>query len=177
MTDARFIAAMGQLEKVETNEAEALVALRFVNRMLAERGKSWSDVADMIVQQGPLIASSKSGFADIFSSQPFASRPAARRQAPPAPKRRVFIGGEDVPELIVGRPRLVDERMAKNGPMMVIQVEEDETLTSYGPIVVFSGEAQSIVRAAIEGKKDLRFGIRQPRDPRHMPSVTVAQEI
>lgn len=175
MTDARFIAAMGQLEKVDTNEAEALVALRFVNRMLGERGKSWSDVATMIVKESASAMPMGSGL-DIFGDAFARSSPARRQQAPARP-RKVFIGGEDVPELIVGRPRLVDERMAKNGPMMVIQVEEDETLTSYGPIVVFAGEAQAIVRAAIESKKDLRFGIRQPRDLRHMPSVTVAQEI
>ncbi len=175
MTDARFIAAMGQLEKVDTNEAEALVALRFVNRMLGERGKSWSDVATMIVKESASAMPMGSGL-DIFGDTFARSSPARRQQAPARP-RKVFIGGEDVPELIVGRPRLVDERMAKNGPMMVIQVEEDETLTSYGPIVVFAGEAQAIVRAAIESKKDLRFGIRQPRDHRHMPSVTVAQEI
>lgn len=144
MSNQRLIAALGQLEKVETNENEAIVALRFVNRMIKEKGISWSDIGEMIEGSQskntaqPDLATT---FAQAFTHAdgPMSSFFKKPEEARPRPQARSMckniLQGDKIPKKIFGSIRVIEEREIRSGMMLVVTVEGFENI--YSPLVIF----------------------------------------
>jgi hypothetical protein len=176
MSNQRLIAALGQLEKVETNENEAVVALRFVNRMLRDKGLSWSDVGEMIEASSSKVQAPS--FSDAFnqafmqSDGPLSSFFSKKPEPQPRPQaHRIhnrILQGREIPKKIFGVVKIIEEREIRTGLMLVVTVEgSGET---YTPLVVFSKDIVEKIKSS-DGSKPYSMTVIQSQDERHSPKI------
>ncbi len=132
----RFAKILGQLGS--SNGPTREMAAKRASEMLSAANKTWDDVAKAFAGHRPARAPARfEDTVDIFNMR--TPKPA------PKPANYEIFSGSEVPSMVRGSVKILDDRLTKKGVKMMTVMIENET-AHYGPLVVFDQTLQEHLR-------------------------------
>lgn len=119
-------------------------------------------------------------FASFFTSQRPAEAQSPRTnpppiwkepKTPPPPVQQQILTGQQIPKLIEGIIKIIDQRLTSvKTEMLVVNVENKHFV--HGPLVVFNPQLIRLIKQS--PKQERQYGVMHSNNPKHLPILTQA---